>query len=41
MCVAFGIPLINVPRAWVAQSVKHPTPGYGSGHDLKGREIEP
>ena len=27
--------------AWVVQSVKGPTVGFGSGHDLMGREIEP
>ena len=27
--------------AWVAQSVKHPTLGFSSGHDLMVREIEP
>ena len=27
--------------AWVAQSVKHPTLGYGSGHDLMVYEFEP
>jgi len=25
----------------VAQLVKHPTPGFGSGHDLMGCEMEP
>ena len=25
----------------MAQSVKHPTPGFGSGHDLPVHEIEP
>ena len=27
--------------AWVAPSVKHPTLGLGSGHDLTVREFEP
>ena len=27
--------------AWGAQSVKHPTLDFGSGHDLRVREIEP
>ena len=27
--------------AWVAQSVKYPTLGLGSGHDLTVRGIEP
>ena len=27
--------------AWVAQSVKHPTLGVGSGHDLMVHEFEP
>ena len=27
--------------AWVAQSVEHPTLGFGSGHDLTIREFEP
>ena len=27
--------------AWVAQSVKRPTLGFGSGHDLTVREFEP
>ena len=26
---------------WVAQSVKHPTPDFVSGHDLTVREFEP
>ena len=26
--------------AWVAQSVDHPTLGFGSGHDLMVREIK-
>ena len=26
---------------WVAQSVKHPTLGFSSGHDFKVCEIEP
>ena len=26
---------------WVAQLVKHPTPDFGSGHDLMVCEIEP
>ena len=27
--------------AWVAQSVKRPTLGFGSGHDLMVRKFEP
>ena len=27
--------------AWLAQSVKRPTLGFGSGHDLTVREFEP
>ena len=27
--------------AWVAQSVKHPTPGFSSGPDLTVREFQP
>ena len=27
--------------AWVAQSVKHPILGFGSGHDLKVHEFKP
>ena len=27
--------------AWVVQSVKHPTLGFSSGHDLTVREFEP
>ena len=27
--------------AWVAQSVKHPTLGFGSGHDLMVHEFGP
>ena len=27
--------------AWVAQSVKHPTLNFGSGHDLTVHEIQP
>ena len=27
--------------AWVVQSVKHPTPDLGSGHDLIACEFEP
>jgi len=27
--------------AWMAQSVKHPTLDFGSGHSLRGCEIEP
>ena len=27
--------------AWVAQSVKHLTLGFGSGHDLRFHEAEP
>ena len=27
--------------AWVAQSVKHPTPDFSSGHDLTVHEIKP
>ena len=27
--------------AWVAQSAKQPTPDFGSGRDLMGRESEP
>ena len=27
--------------AWVAQSVKRPTLGFGSGHDLMVREFKP
>ena len=26
---------------WEAQSVKHPTLGFASGHDLTVREVEP
>ena len=26
---------------WVAQSVKHPTLDFGSGHDLRVHETEP
>ena len=34
--------LKNVSRgAWVAQSVKYPTLGFGSGHDLTVREFQP
>ena len=27
--------------AWVAKSIKHPTLGFGSGHDLTVHEFEP
>ena len=27
--------------AWVAQSVKHPSLDFGSGHDLRVHEFEP
>ena len=27
--------------AWMAQSVKHPTLDFGSGHDLRVREFKP
>ena len=29
-----SIKLLKLRGAWVAQSVKHPTPDLGSGHDL-------
>ena len=33
--------LEKVWGTWVAQSVQHPPPGFGSGHDLTVRGIEP
>ena len=32
---------MKIRDAWVAQSVKHLTLGFGSGHDLMVHEFEP
>ena len=32
---------IKISSAWVAQSIKHSTLDFGSGHDLMVHEIEP
>ena len=42
-CISFARAAVDrVPwGTWVAQSVKHWTFGFGSGHDLMVHEIEP
>ena len=35
-----GLIKVNLRDTWVAQSVKHPTLGFGSGHGLMVNEIE-
>ena len=35
------IAIRNLSGAWAAQSVKQPTLGFGSGHDLTVCEFEP